>query len=176
MVEYQISECRLHEPGQRYKRRVAMYLKTINGDDNDDGLFGFNILVSSLTADSDGTVELSDSIETDYSSPLNLQFWSCPTVGGTILNYTFFEDRDYPSAPGISVNPFADYGIDWPSGPDYFWNPTSADSIQLELIEQGSLVELTDIRFPATDHFTANSTDDGALSCFLQSFGNPTDN
>ena len=40
-------------------------LETINGDDNDDGLFGFNILVSSLTADSDGTVELTDIIKTD---------------------------------------------------------------------------------------------------------------
>ncbi len=141
-------------------------LKSVN--ENSDNLFGFDVVISSLAAGSDGTVELTSRIQTDYATLVNLQFWQCLAEDGSLLRYTFF-DRDFPDAP--SRDEFGYYGLYWPTENDYFWRATSADSLSLEPNTQGSKVEWTDVRFPDRDHLTANSSSDGMLSCFLMNFG-----
>ena len=146
-------------------------LKTV--DNNGEGLFGFDVVLSSLAAGSDGTVELTSRMQTEYEASIantSLEYWLCWAEDGSLLRYTFF-DSDYPYAP--SSDEFYYYGIEDFSGIDFFWRATSADSLMQELNEQGNQFEWTDIRFPDSDNLTANSTRDGALRCSLE---NPFNN
>lgn len=144
--------------------RGTLQCNRTTGDDNGGGLYGFDVILSSLAAGSDGTVELTSRVNTRYESDLDLDIWECSDSEFRFA-YTFF-NRDYPNAP--SNESFGYFGLELGPGNEYFWHATSADSLLLEYREQGTQIEWTNIRFPKVDTLTAYSASKGTLQCTLQ--------
>ena len=112
---------------------------------------------------SDGTVELSDSIATQYRSPNDYDVWECDTQNGANIYYALMDVVDNSSSSfrltGLEIGP-----VDSPQPVSQlvFWKPINADTLLLSVPEQGMEIEWSNIRFPSADTMNLDSATRGA--------------